>query len=198
LVMTETARPVLRGEAQVMLRRDLVSKAARPSAKMLVSEEDAPMLSALKAKRRALAEAAQLPAYMIFPDRTLIEMAERRPQSLDEIARINGVGAKKLERYGAEFLSVLTGQGKPDDMHPKRRKLAGRVSGSLYDALMDAQAGLVRGKDGTEKPLSCSASQIARIAEARPGCPDTLSRYLDDKRATRFGAAFLDVLAQAD
>ena len=198
LVMTETARPVLRGEAQVMLRRDLVSKAARPSAKMLVSEEDAPMLSALKAKRRALAETAQLPAYMIFPDRTLIEMAERRPQSLDDIARINGVGAKKLERYGAEFLSVLTGQGTSDEMHPKRRKLAGRVSGSLYDALMDAQAGLVRGEDGTEKPLSCSASQIARIAEARPGCPDTLSRYLDDKRAARFGAAFLDVLTQAD
>ena len=45
----------------------------------LVSDEDAPLLSALKAKRRALSEAAGLPAYMIFPDRTLIEMAESRP-----------------------------------------------------------------------------------------------------------------------
>ena len=196
LVMTETARPILRGEAQVMLRRDLVSKAVRPAARSLVSEEDAPLLSALKAKRRALAEAAQLPAYMIFPDRTLIEMAERRPASLDDMARINGVGEKKLERYGAAFLSVLTGA--QEVLHPKRRKLAGREAGSLYDALMAVQADLMRGPDGTDKPLSCSASQIAKIAEMRPLCADSLSRLLDDRRTERFGAAFLDVLARAD
>jgi ATP-dependent DNA helicase RecQ len=196
LVMTETARPILRGEAQVMLRRDLVSKAVRPAARSLVSEEDAPLLSALKAKRRALAEAAQLPAYMIFPDRTLIEMAERRPATLDDMARINGVGEKKLERYGAAFLSVLTGA--QEVLHPKRRKLAGREAGSLYDALMAVQADLMRGPDGTDKPLSCSASQIAKIAEMRPSCADSLGRLLDDRRTERFGAAFLDVLARAD
>mgnify|MGYP000750722508 CR=1 FL=1 len=59
---------------------------------MMVSDEDAPLLSALKAKRRALAEAAKVPAYVIFPDRTLIEMAEKRPHTLDEMARIGGVG----------------------------------------------------------------------------------------------------------
>lgn len=196
LVMTETARPILRGEAQVMLRRDLVSKAVRPAARSLVSEEDAPLLSALKAKRRALAEAAQLPAYMIFPDRTLIEMAERRPATLDGMARINGVGETKLERYGAAFLSVLTGA--QEVLHPKRRKLAGREAGSLYDALMSVQADLMRGPDGTDKPLSCSASQIAKIAEMRPSCADSLARLLDDRHTERFGAAFLDVLARAD
>jgi ATP-dependent DNA helicase RecQ len=67
---------------------------------MLVSEEDAPLLSALKAKRRALAEAQRVPAYVVFTDRTLIEMAEARPATLDEMARISGVGAKKLETYG--------------------------------------------------------------------------------------------------
>ena len=81
----------------------------RPAVKALVSEEDAPLLSALKAKRRALAEAQKVPAYVIFPDRTLIEMAEVRPETLDQMARINGVGAKKLERYGDDFLSVITG-----------------------------------------------------------------------------------------
>lgn len=196
LVMTDSARPVLRGEAQVMLRRDLISKATRPAAKMLVSEEDAPVLSALKSKRRALAEAANLPAYMIFPDRTLIEMAERRPSTLDEMARVNGVGAKKLERYGAEFLSVLTGEGQ--QMHPTRRKLAGRDAGSVFDALMAAQAQLVRGEDGTQKPLSCSAAQLAKVAELRPDCRDGLVRLLDERRTERFGAAFLDVLARAD
>jgi ATP-dependent DNA helicase RecQ len=195
LVMTDSARPVLRGEASVLLRRDLVTKESRPAARMLVSEEDAPLLSALKAKRRALAEAAQLPAYMIFPDRTLVEMAERRPVSLDDLARINGIGAKKLERYGAAFLSVLCQEA--GAMHPTRRKLAGRAAGSVFDALMDAQARLVRGEDGTDKPLSCSAAQIARIAEARPVCMNSLGRVLDDRRLERFGAVFLDVLAQA-
>ncbi|MCB1400188.1 MAG: HRDC domain-containing protein, partial [Rhodobacteraceae bacterium] len=75
-----------------------------------------PLLSALKAKRRALAEAAGVPAYVVFPDRTLIEMAQARPDTLDAMARINGVGAKKLESYGAAFLAVIAGA--PAPMHP--------------------------------------------------------------------------------
>ena len=78
------------------------------------------MLSALKAKRRALAEAQGVPAYVVFTDRTLIEMAETRPATLDAMAGITGVGATKLERYGATFLSVLTGET-PDPVHPARR-----------------------------------------------------------------------------
>ena len=197
LVMTDRALPVLRGEESVALRRDVVQRTERrPAAKALVSDEDAPMLSALKAKRRALAEAARLPAYMIFNDRTLIEMAETRPRTLDEMARIGGVGAKKLESYGAEFLQVLAGE--TEEMHPTRRKLAGRDEGTLYDALMAAQAGLVRGVDGTEKPLSCSAAQIAKVAQARPGSEQALERLLGDRRTERFGAAFLRVLDQRD
>ncbi|MFC2966971.1 DNA helicase RecQ [Acidimangrovimonas pyrenivorans] len=197
LRMTEPARPVLRGEETVTLRRDTIQKAASRAnvIKTLVSEEDAPLLSALKAKRRALAEAARVPAYVIFPDRTLIEMAETRPQSLDEMARITGVGAKKLERYGATFLEVITG-ALPEAQHPARRKLAGRAGGDLYDRLNAAQIDLARGMDGTEKPLSCSSALIAKIAELRPRDPDTLARLLGDRRADRFGAAFMDILQE--
>ncbi|APZ53191.1 DNA helicase RecQ [Salipiger abyssi] len=197
LVMTDDALPILRGEQTIQLRRDVIDRAAerRPQVKTLVNEEDAPLLSALKAKRRALAEAASLPAYMIFPDRTLIEMAEGRPATLDDMARINGVGAKKLERYGAEFLSVITGA--EEEMHPTRRKLAGREAGSTYDALMTVQADLARGADGTEKPLSCSASLLAKVAQMRPGQPDEMARLLGERRFDRFGAAFLDVLSEA-
>jgi ATP-dependent DNA helicase RecQ len=46
-------------------------------------------------------------AYMIFPDRTLIEMAERRPQKLDEMRRIYGVGERKLTQYGQAFLQAI-------------------------------------------------------------------------------------------
>ncbi|EPX83024.1 DNA helicase RecQ [Salipiger mucosus] len=198
LVMTEAARPILRGEQGISLRRDIMARATerRPAVKTLVSDEDAPLLSALKAKRRALAEAAQVPAYVIFPDRTLIEMAETRPQSLDDMARINGVGAKKLDRYGAEFLSVITGA--EEEVHPTRMKLAARGAGEVYDRLMAAQADLSRGVDGTEKPLSCSASLLAKVAQNRPGSADDMARLLGERRFDRFGAAFLDVLAQAD
>ncbi|MCA0963452.1 DNA helicase RecQ [Salipiger bermudensis] len=198
LVMTDAALPILKGEQSITLRRDVIDRAAerRPQVKTLVAEEDAPLLSALKAKRRALAETASLPAYMIFPDKTLIEMAETRPQSLDDMARIGGVGAKKLERYGAEFLSVITGA--TEEMHPTRRKLAGREAGSLYDTLMAVQADLVRGIDGTEKPLSCSASLLAKVAQARPDNGEAMERLLGDRRYERFGPAFLDVLARAD
>jgi ATP-dependent DNA helicase RecQ len=89
LVMTEAARPILRAETPIRLRREVAQRTPRPAVKALVSEEDAPLLSALKAKRRALAEAAGVPAYIVFNDRTLIEMAETRPASLDEMARIS-------------------------------------------------------------------------------------------------------------
>ncbi|MRU15377.1 DNA helicase RecQ [Roseovarius sp. A21] len=197
LRMTDKALPILRDLESITLRRDtLVPKTRRPAAKALVSDEDAPLLSALKAKRRALAEAAKVPAYVVFNDRTLIEMAEKRPNSLDDMARIGGVGAKKLEKYGDDFLSVINGEA--EAMHPTRRKLAGRAAGSLYDQLLEVQADLARGEGGIDKPLSCSASLLAKVASSRPGDLDSLARILGERRAERFGPAFLDVLQAAD
>ena len=196
LRMTESALPILRDEATIQLRLDTIkSDHKTPKIKTLVSEDDAPLLSALKAKRRALAEAADVPAYIVFNDKTLIEMAEKRPQTLDDMAHITGVGAKKLETYGAAFLSVITGS--VEHIHPARRKIAGRSEANLYDQLLEAQADLSRGYDGTEKPLSCSAALLAKVAQMRPRDHNTLVRILGERRAERFGQAFLNVLAQA-
>ncbi|MDP0930171.1 DNA helicase RecQ [Paracoccus onubensis] len=196
LHLTDAAHPVLRGEADVTLRHDTTLR-ARPAnvIRTQVAEEDEPLLSALKAKRRALAEAARVPAYVIFPDRTLIEMAERRPGNLDEMAQVNGVGAKKLESYGREFLAVIAGE--QPRIHPHRRALAGRPAGALFDRLLEAQNRLMRGEDGTAKPLSCSTAQIRRIAEQQPGDAAALGRHLDDARLERFGAAFLEEITGA-
>ena len=198
LRMTDAALPILRGEASINLRRDTIKAAGanrRPAVKAMVSDEDAPLLSALKAKRRALAEAARVPAYIIFTDRTLIEMAEARPQNLDAMARIGGVGAKKLENYGAAFLEVINGEAQP--MHKARRKLAGREAGNVYDQLLQVQADLARGEQGTDKPLSCSAAMLAKVAQLRSADSSAIERLLGDKRAERFGPAFLDVLRDA-
>ncbi|RCW82856.1 DNA helicase RecQ [Paracoccus lutimaris] len=186
LAITLAAHPVLRGEERITLRHDPAARTRSSTViRTQVDDEDAPLLSALKAKRRALAEAARVPAYVIFPDRTLIEMAQSRPQTLDDMARVNGVGAKKLESYGEAFLAVIAGEVAP--MHPARKALAGRASGDLYDRLSEAQNRLNRGEDGTGKPLSVSTSLLRRIAEDRPR---DLSRYLDGPRLDRFGAAF--------
>ncbi len=194
LRMTEAARPILRGEESVTLRKDTVQAAtARPAVKALVSEEDAPLLSALKAKRRALAEAARVPAYVIFPDRTLAEMAERRPTTLDAMAQISGVGAKKLESYGSAFLAVITGAS--ESLHPARMRLAGQPAAALFDQLAEAQLRLMRGEDGIGKPLSLSQTSLRRIAEARPQTLTDLDRVgdLGEAKLERFGAAFLDL-----
>ena len=196
LRMTDAARPILRGEASITLRRDTVQSAgAKPAVRSLVSDEDAPLLSALKAKRRALAEAAGVPAYIVFADRTLIEMAERRPRSLDDMARITGVGAKKLESFGAAFLEVITGAA-PAALHPQRMRLAGRSAGGVFDRLAETQLRLARGEDGTGKLLSCTPAELRRIAEAQPLTLSDLDRVasLGPQKLDRFGPAFLAVL----
>ncbi len=66
-----------------------------------------PLFERLRALRKRLADERGVPAYIVFSDRTLREMCERRPATPVELARINGVGPKKLERYGAAFLEAL-------------------------------------------------------------------------------------------
>lgn len=197
LRMTDAALPILKGEASIALRRDTIraAKGTGPKVRQMVSEEDAPLLSALKAKRRFLAEQAGVPAYIIFNDRTLIEMAETRPVTLDQMARIGGVGAKKLESYGDDFLEVIAGE--IAEVHPMRRKLAGRTEGELYDRLLAVQTDLQRGPHGSDKPMTLSASMLAKVAQLRGADIDGITRLIGDKYAERFGDAFLEVLESA-
>ena len=198
LVMTQSARPILRGEASIDLRMDTIRKAgAAPSRRApvaLVAEEDEPILSALKMKRRELAETIRAPAYVVFPDKTLIEMATHKPVTLDDFSRLNGVGAKKLDKYGKVFLEVLNGE--VEDMHPTRRKLAGKPAGDVFDQLKAAQLRLANGPHGTEKPMSCSTSLLAKVAGQRPSSIEALERIIGEAKAERFSEAFLEILAE--
>ncbi len=193
LCITENALPILRDQYRITLREESERKhKKRSQVRSLISDENAPLLSALKSTRKALAEAARIPAYIVFNDKTLIDIAEQRPTTLDDMARINGVGAKKLALYGMAFLSVITGD--TDRVHPNRRKLSGHSDGALYDQLLEAQTSLVRGELGTDKPMSCSASLLAKITRMKPKTPDDIAFILGTQKAERFGDAFLDVL----
>ena len=114
LRLTAAARPVLRGEQSVLLRREQERKrdrgarsASATRADALLNAADAAVFEELRALRAGLAREQNLPAYVIFHDSTLREMATQRPATLDELGRINGVGASKLDRYGERMLAVL-------------------------------------------------------------------------------------------
>jgi ATP-dependent DNA helicase RecQ len=196
LRMTEAARPVLRGEATVTLRRDTVVLAGErePVVRAQVADEDLGLLAVLKARRRALAEAQNVPAYVVFPDKTLIEMAEKKPATLDQMAGITGVGARKLESYGMAFLEVITGTA--EGLHPARMKLVGRPEATLFDRLAEVQLSLSRGEDGTGKYVTCSPATLRAIVERRPSTLGELQAIggMGELKVERFGAAFLAVL----
>jgi ATP-dependent DNA helicase RecQ len=87
-------------------RRDETSPAQQAAAG--ASGADLNLLAALKAVRLRLARERQVPAFVIFSDRSLIDMAERRPRDLDAFAAVNGVGAVKLKDFGKIFLGAIT------------------------------------------------------------------------------------------
>jgi ATP-dependent DNA helicase RecQ len=119
LKLAEPARPVLKGETSVWLRRDIEVDTRRASRTQSKGERtsrakegyeavaDDPLWHALKAKRLELAREQGVPPYVIFHDSTLLEMLDRKPETLTEMGDITGIGQAKLERYGDEFLEVL-------------------------------------------------------------------------------------------
>jgi ATP-dependent DNA helicase RecQ len=101
-------RPLLRGEESIQLRRDVKQQAAKRQTKTpLPGAIDVGLWEALRERRRRLADEQGVPPYVIFHDRTLQEMCVDVPQTLSAFSRLNGVGERKLEKYGAEFLQVI-------------------------------------------------------------------------------------------
>ncbi len=110
--VTEAGWRVLKGETPVTLRKqprntraDREARAAR--APLDDSGADEAVLVALKTLRRELAKERNVPAYVIFPDRTLIELATVLPRDMEGLRRVHGIGGKKAENFGKAFLSEI-------------------------------------------------------------------------------------------
>jgi ATP-dependent DNA helicase RecQ len=106
-LVTEAGWRVLRGQESVTLRKPVKGKASRTTAAIDTSDADAALLDDLKALRRDLARERDVPAYVIFADRTLIEMASRIPGDEAALRAIHGIGEKKIETYGTVFLDRI-------------------------------------------------------------------------------------------
>ncbi|MDA8329204.1 MAG: DNA helicase RecQ [Betaproteobacteria bacterium] len=111
LTLTDQSRAVLKGEVQVWLRKDLDLKPAKRqsgrSLTTLENIEDEQLFEQLKIWRQAVARALNVPAYVIFHNTTLIEVAQRHPATLTALGEISGIGAHKLEAYGADMLTII-------------------------------------------------------------------------------------------
>ncbi|SNT41439.1 ATP-dependent DNA helicase RecQ [Actinomadura meyerae] len=114
LVQTDASGDVLRGERKVMMRREperAATKAAKTAkaakAPIDLPEEAVPVFERLRAWRAATAKEQGVPAYVIFHDATLREIATALPSSLAELGRVNGVGENKLAKYGEQVLETL-------------------------------------------------------------------------------------------
>ncbi|WP_374480159.1 DNA helicase RecQ [Zoogloea sp.] len=117
LILTEAARPLLRGESSFTLRIDTApAKKGRKgdtSRKLRdwpeATGEEAVLLDRLRAWRATTAKERNVPAYVIFHDATLRDIAHQRPDSIEELGTISGVGDRKLEAYGEDILELLAG-----------------------------------------------------------------------------------------
>jgi len=114
--LTDQSRPVLRGETKLHLRKvtKKISSGKQRSKTPFGKAADTKFWDALRDKRKQLATEQGIAAYMIFHDATLMEMVDRRPQTLEQLGLISGIGSKKLEAYGDEFLAVITEFGEAD------------------------------------------------------------------------------------
>jgi ATP-dependent DNA helicase RecQ len=110
LKLTEAARPLLRGDVELILPKPRVKPKAlkKPSRKKIGElDYDADLFQALRELRKGIADDEDVPPYIVFGDAALAEMAAYRPKDQAAFLRINGVGQRKMERYGEDFIAAI-------------------------------------------------------------------------------------------
>lgn len=136
LLLTEAARPLLRGETTFAMRvppatpsREKKTRGNGKAALSGVATHDRELYEALRALRLELAGRAKVPPYVICHDRTLAELAARRPRNADDLHDITGLGRAKIARYGTDLLAVIASAGSRDP------HLENRLSGTANTTL---------------------------------------------------------------
>jgi ATP-dependent DNA helicase RecQ len=131
LFLTEKARPLLRGEVELKLRKVRhtgKNKADKETDSSKLNIADEILWEALRKHRLELAEEQGVPPYVIFHDATLLLMIKNRPDTLQAMQTISGVGEQKLKRYGQSFLAIL-------NQHPRHPLLNNRLSTTINETL---------------------------------------------------------------
>ncbi len=151
LRLAEKCRPLLKGEQTINFReisRKTKSKRTMPKASTSdLRSIDQPLFDALKALRMELAQSQNVPPYVVFHDRTLIAMAKSRPQNKQQLAELSGVGSKKLDTYGDDFLNEIAA-------HPLPELLQNRLTDTINQSLALHLDGLTCHEIAAQRKLS--------------------------------------------
>ena len=108
LQLTESARPVLRGEVPLQLAVPRIQNIKpRQTARSYGGNYDKKLFAKLRKLRKSIADEENIPPFVVFNDATLIEMAEQCPVRANDLLLINGVGERKLERFGDAFMALI-------------------------------------------------------------------------------------------
>ncbi|TAL35955.1 MAG: DNA helicase RecQ [Spirochaetes bacterium] len=152
LKLTEKAIPLLKGEGE--FRGAAIIDHQYASKRAGTATHDTGLFAALRALRKSVADAEGIPPYLVFSDKSLMEMAERLPRTKEALLEVNGVGKTKLERYGDDFLKKIaahcdahgtggvpappTNRTKPADQYRHREVGRAYNEGADIDELMRA------------------------------------------------------------
>jgi len=158
--LDERARPLLRGEIELILRKPQTNsnKSKKAKHKSHLHQHDQSLFEKLRDHRLQLAEETGVPPYIIFHDSTLEEMAQRRPASLDKMQYISGIGEKKRDKYGQGFLDIILDNPLPE-------LLNNQLSNTVNESLVLIEQGLDIHEVAKQRDIKL-ATVYSHVAEA--------------------------------
>ncbi|XXQ68534.1 DNA helicase RecQ [Neisseriaceae bacterium B1] len=214
LILTEAAKPVLRGETPILLRPLKREKAATKVAKTdtwLRTEREERLFQALRQWRLAKAKADDVPAYVIFGDKTLRDLVEKLPQQLSDFANIYGMGEAKIDKFGDEILAIMaqfvSGSLKTQGQHSHTNAmgLAENLSASAPENPRDAQLlseltawrEMVAQRDGVSLHAVCPDDSLADLVALTPeeAIDLTMIYGLGEVKLGKYGNELLQICA---
>ena len=162
LKLTEKARPLLRGDQTLLCRHqakpDMSSSNSSKKKKSDLHSADEALFTKLRDKRLEIAQTMGVPPYIIFHDSTLQQMARERPANLNTMSHISGVGEKKLNRYGSDFLKIIV-------ENPLPPLLDNQLSNTINDTLLLYHQGASLESIASKRELNLS-TVFSHLAEA--------------------------------
>lgn len=196
LKLTDRAMQVLAGKEEVyglaFGAEDVMADAAVERKMDRNPVRQGGLFERLRKLRTSIAREEQVPPFVVFSDATLEDMAVLRPQTLEDMGKVHGVGAFKLEKYGARFLSVLTDDG-PEEEPEEEMEEEG--DSGLLERLKELRQRLAREEHKAPKSIF-SDEILSSMAIQRPVTMEDLKRIrgVGIRKATAYGPPFLKLL----
>jgi ATP-dependent DNA helicase RecQ len=193
LSLTPTAYEILKNRETIMglLHHP---EAAAETGKAGGLEHDGALFSLLRQKRKELADEARVPPYVIFSDRTLVEMAAFYPMSPASLLKINGVGQVKLERYGEIFLQIIREYCQPRQLTEKLKTghRTGRITNTGAEKLKINPRHVLVAESYNN---GCSITDLIEQYRVQQGTIlNYLAKYVQEGNSLRRGTDFLSLL----